>query len=200
MPSKTKGYFFIVFFFLSVVVYLLLPNFQAQYEFFKNFDIFQKDQYNFIFLMIFWVLIAYVLAELTMAAYRLAARLSWQTPKIGKILVSQGYITPDELYLALKEQSLKIGQVLVHEGRITPQQLETALKYKHNKNGKLLGEILTELGYTTEEDIRRVLKKMNRRLGNILCDKKLVSKYDIVCALSLKEYRIDDHGRISIMP
>jgi len=199
MSPKAKGYFFIVFLSLFVSLYMLLPKFPVLYAFFQNLDIFQKDQYNFIFLMVFFVLLAYALTELVFYTYRLAACLSWQTPKIGNILVSQGYITQDELHLALKEQSLRIGEVLVREKCITRQQLDIALKYEHKK-GQRLGKILTELGYATEEDIRRALKKMNRRLGNILCDRELVSKYDIACALSLKEYRIDDHGRISVRP
>jgi hypothetical protein len=61
MTQKTKGYFFIVFLILFVVLHMLLPKFPVLYALFQNFDIFQQDQYNFISLMIFFVLLAYAL-------------------------------------------------------------------------------------------------------------------------------------------
>ena len=195
MNSRTKGILFVAILSLCVVLYLLLPNFPPLYELVWSFNIFQHDQQSFILLMIFFVFIAYILTELAVYAYRFTAKIRWQTPKIGKILVSQGYITQDELFQALTEQSFKIGEILVQEGRITPQQLANALKYQHEKYGRL-GEILIELGYSKDEDIRWALKKINRKLGYILCDKKLLTEYDMACALSLKEYRIDNHGRI----
>jgi len=115
--------------------------------------------------------------------------------KIGKILVSQRYITQEQLYQALKEQSLRIGEVLVQEGRITPKQLQHALAIQKKENRRL-GKILTELSYSKEEDIRWALNKTHRRLGKILREKNLVSDYDLACALTLKKCHIDDQGRI----
>lgn len=145
--------------------------------------------------MVAFVFISYIMTELTAYAYRFAARMNWQTPKVGKILVSQGYITQEQLYQALKEQSLRIGEMLVQEGRITPKQLLHALTIQKKKKRRL-GEVLTELGYSKEEDIRWALNKTQRRLGKILREKNLVSDYDLACALTLKKCRIDDHGRI----
>jgi hypothetical protein len=195
MTSKTKSYIFIAFFSTCVVLFLLLSNFPDCCEFFNSFDIFGHARNNFIFLMVAFVFSSYIMTELAVYACHFASRMRWQTPKIGKILVSQGYITQNQLFQALQEQSLRIGEVLVREERITPQQLLHALAIQKKKKGRL-GEVLTELGYSKEEDIRWALYKTRRRLGKILRDKNLVSDYDLACALTLKSCRIDDHGRI----
>jgi len=195
MTSKTKSYIFLSFFSVSTVLFLALPNFPTCSKFIKSFDIFGHVHDNFIFLMVAFVFISYIMTELTVYTNHFASRMRWQTPKIGKILVSQGYITQDQLHQALKEQSLRIGEMLVMERRITPQQLAHALKIQKKKKRRL-GEILNELGYSKEADIRWALHKIHRRLGKILREKNLLSDYDFACAMSLKKCRIDDHGRI----
>ncbi len=52
-----------------------------------------------------------------------------------------------------KEQ---LGQVLIQRGVITPEQLSQALEAQ-KKQGGLLGEILTKLNFTAEEDIAQAL-------------------------------------------
>ena len=194
MTLKTKLFVFITFFSICVVLYLLLPNYPGYSDSVRSFDIFSQDHGNFIFLMIFFASIAYILTELAANTFRFLKRIGWHTLKVGEILVSQGYITQEELNQALLEQNFKIGEILAHDGRITPQQRDQALKYQQKKYRKI-GEILKEHGYSTKEDIRWALNKINRRLGKILRDKKLLDDYDLRCAMSLKKFRID-HGRI----
>lgn len=193
MTSKTKSYIFIAFFSACVVLFFLLSHFTVGCEFFNSFGIFRHDFDNFIFLMIVFVFVSYVVTEI--AVY--AVRMNWHTPKIGKILVSQKYITREELFQALQEQNLRIGEVLIRKGCISPKQLHHALEIQTKKRCRL-GEILIELGYATDNDIRWAFNKTQRRLGKILCEKNLVSDYDLACALTLKNYRIDDHGRIFV--
>ncbi|MDP4093447.1 MAG: spore germination protein GerPC [Bacillota bacterium] len=50
----------------------------------------------------------------------------------------------------------KLGDILVSAGRITTDQLETALK-EQGKRGKKLGEVISELGYMSENEIIDVL-------------------------------------------
>ena len=76
----------------------------------------------------------------------------WRRTKLGKILVSKGYLTEGELKEALSEQRLRIGDVLLQAGRITAQQLYQALDYQKNVSRKL-GEILRLLGHSSEGDI-----------------------------------------------
>lgn len=49
-----------------------------------------------------------------------------------------------------------LGQVLVQGGIITPEQLNKALQTQKEQGG-LIGEILTELGFASEEDIVQAL-------------------------------------------
>lgn len=50
----------------------------------------------------------------------------------------------------------KLGQVLLEGRIINPEQLNQALKIQKEQGG-LLGEILTRLGFTTEEEIAQAL-------------------------------------------
>lgn len=61
-------------------------------------------------------------------------------------------MTPFKRHI-LKEQ---LGQVLLQRGVITPEQLKQALAHQ-KEHGGLLGEILTRLGFTKEEDIAQAL-------------------------------------------
>ena len=50
----------------------------------------------------------------------------------------------------------KLGEVLLERGVITPKQLEEALTYQRTHGG-LLGQVLTQLGFATEEEIALAL-------------------------------------------
>ena len=104
-------------------------------------------------------------------------------PKLGKILLSQGYIDQDQLEAALSEQMLTLGQVLVQAGRITFQELQEALDYQ-KKVSQQLGEILKELGYAIPEDIDWALNRMKRKLGEILKDKQVLSDDELHRAMA----------------
>jgi hypothetical protein len=104
-------------------------------------------------------------------------------PKLGKILLSEGYIDQDQLEAALSEQMLTLGQVLVQAGRITFQELQEALDYQ-KKVSQQLGEILKELGYAIPEDIDWALNRMKRKLGEILKDKQVLSDDELHRAMA----------------
>ncbi|MCH7685171.1 MAG: Flp pilus assembly complex ATPase component TadA [Planctomycetes bacterium] len=58
----------------------------------------------------------------------------------------------------LLEPKLRLGDLLVSQGRLTPQQLDAALTDQMREAGdKLLGEVLLEKGYCTEENILECL-------------------------------------------
>ena len=50
----------------------------------------------------------------------------------------------------------RLGELLISEGLLTSPQVEEAL-VQQKKSGKLLGEILAELGYISETEIARIL-------------------------------------------
>ncbi len=53
---------------------------------------------------------------------------------------------------------LLLGQLLIKQGTINEEQLEEALQVQQTSDGgKLLGEVLLELGYCTDEDIMRAM-------------------------------------------
>jgi len=106
--------------------------------------------------------------------------------KLGKILVSKGYIAENELDKALSEQKLRIGEILVQSGHITPKQLETALDYQKNTVMKL-GETLKVLGYIMNKDLNWALSRMKRKLGEILTEMGLLKDYQLQQALALQE-------------
>ncbi|MDD4955516.1 MAG: diguanylate cyclase [Candidatus Omnitrophica bacterium] len=68
----------------------------------------------------------------------------------------------EDLLVYKKEEFLKnsykpIGQILIEQKKITEEQLEEALTL-HWKRGIILGEILTDCGFITIEDIEAALK------------------------------------------
>ena len=50
----------------------------------------------------------------------------------------------------------KLGELLVEKALVTQEQLDEALELQKDKGG-LIGEILVELKYTTEDDIAKML-------------------------------------------
>jgi len=106
-------------------------------------------------------------------------------PKLGKILVSEGYIDQGQLEAALSEQMLTLGQVLVQAGRITVRELQEALDYQE-KVSRQLGEILKELGHSTPEDVDWALNRIKRKLGEILKEDQVLSDHDLHRALAMQ--------------
>ncbi len=60
----------------------------------------------------------------------------------------------------LHAQPLKVGDLLLAHGMVTREQIEQALAYQKNRgHKKLLGEVLVELEYVTEEQVMEVLSE-----------------------------------------
>ncbi len=58
----------------------------------------------------------------------------------------------------MEQKRVRIGDLLLQNGTITAAQLESALTYQKGEGaGKKLGEILTQLGYTTEDEVCHAL-------------------------------------------
>jgi hypothetical protein len=106
-------------------------------------------------------------------------------PKLGKVLVSEGYITEKELETALSEQRDRLGEVLVKSDRVTAEQLHTALDFQKTESIKI-GEVLKEMGYITPQDLDWALARMKRRLGTILIGIGLLNDSELQRALTLQ--------------
>jgi len=187
MFSKRKIFLFLAMLYGILLCYLvvqfLLPNSPLA----RLSSIFQSVHVTFIFLAFSLLLITFVLSELTYFFYRKLRGMRWFRPKLGEILVSEGYLTEKKVKEALSEQSLRIGEVLVQGGRITTEQLSQALDYQKKVSGNL-GEILKELELATEKDINWALNRMERKLGRILREKSYITDYEVRRLLIQQRY------------
>ncbi len=187
MFSKTKIFLFLAMLYGILLCYLvfqfLLPNSPLA----RLSSIFQSVHVTFIFLTFSLLLITFVLSELIYFLYGKLRRMRWFRPKLGEILVSEGYLTEKEVKEALSEQSLRIGEVLVQGGRITTEQLNLALACQ-SKDSRNLGEILKVLGLATEKDINWALNRMERKLGRILREKSYITDHEVRRILIRQRY------------
>lgn len=182
-----KLYLFVTLFLVLSLFYLLLLFLFPGSSLAQGANIFQSVWANVIFLVISFLFIAFGLSELIDLVYRRLLRMRWHRIKLGDMLVSEGYITEGELNQALSEQRLKLGEVLFQSGRLSAQQLNQALDYQ-KKLSRRLGEILKKLGHSTDEDINWALDRMDRRLGDILREKRLVTDHELHRMLALQRY------------
>ncbi len=104
-------------------------------------------------------------------------------PKLGEVLVAEGYITQEELNQALGEQRQRLGEILVKTGRVTAEQLDLALE-RQKQDPRRIGEILREMAYATDEDVDWALTRMKRRIGKVLLERGLLTEYDVGWGLS----------------
>jgi hypothetical protein len=157
-----------------VVSVLLFPNWPLA----RLVAVFESVWATFVFLAFCLLSASFLVSELSYFLYRRVRSTRWFRPKLGEILVSEGYLTDKKLREALSEQGFRIGEVLVQGGRITTQQLNQALGQQKKDPGST-GEILIKLGYATQDDIIWALNRMDRRLGRILRDKGYLSDHEV---------------------
>ena len=112
-------------------------------------------------------------------------------PNLGQILVSKGYITEEELDKALAEQRVRLGEVLVRSDRITAEELHIALDYQKTESIKI-GEICKKLDHIKSEDLIWALKRMKRRLGEILIEIGVLKDNELQHALALQKESSQD--------
>ncbi|MEA3328434.1 MAG: hypothetical protein U9Q08_01655 [Candidatus Omnitrophota bacterium] len=76
---------------------------------------------------------------------------------LGEILVRLNYITKEKLDLALARQfGSKLGEILIKDKLINFKQLHRALEKQAQVN-RSLGEVLTDLGYVSEQNLLKAL-------------------------------------------
>lgn len=178
MFPKKKVLLFVAIFYGCLFLYLLCGFLFPTCALAQLTNIFESMWANFVLVAISLLFIAFVLSELTFFVYRRLRTTRWFRPKLGEILVSEGYLSDEKLREALSEQGLRIGEVLMKGGRVTREQLDEALA-QQKMDPKSTGEILIELGYATEDDIIWALNKMERRLGRILRDKGYLTDHEV---------------------
>ncbi len=97
--------------------------------------------------------------------------------------------TKKSLKEALSEQRLRLGGILLKAGVITAQQLEHALNHQKKANMKI-GEILRNLRYSTNENVKWALGMQNRRLGEIFVEKGFFTENEINEVLTRKRHAL----------
>jgi hypothetical protein len=108
-----------------------------------------------------------------------------KNPKIGKILVSKGYITEKDLDTALTQQRAKFGEVLAGADLITADQLHIALE-RQKKESIKIGEMCKKMGYITSEDLNWALDRIKRRLGEVLIELGALKDEELQDALTIQ--------------
>ena len=187
MRSRTKFSILLVVFFGILLSYLLLMSIFPSCWLTHLCGLSQSVTFNCLFLILSSLFVAWLFSEFIDFCYKKALEFRWRRSKLGKIFVSEGYVTEETLREALREQNLRVGEVLVRAGRITAEQLEHALN-RQRKIPEKLGDILKDLAYSTDEDIDWALDNTRKRLGEILVQNDVISRYDLNSSLALQRY------------
>lgn len=111
---------------------------------------------------------------------------------LGEILVSEGWITAEQLeHATLNQAEAKdyrpIGDICVEKNWISRQELKTILK--EHRVSLRIGDLLVHLGLVTEEQIEHAMadqKSSGKRLGQVLIDKGFISEDTLASALSVQ--------------
>jgi hypothetical protein len=175
---RTRFLVFGALFYILLSIYLIIVFFFPQSRVAGFSAVFEAFWAQFIFLVLCLVGVTLSLFGLFCFLCEEYLRSKWYQPKIGKLSVSEGFITKEQLKQVLEEQEQRIGEVLLSASRITQQQLEKALAQQKSTSARL-GEVLKHMGYVTEEDICWALGKMQRKVGEILVDKGMLAKQDV---------------------
>jgi len=149
--------------------------------------LFQSFWANCLLLVFFLVLATFALDTVVCFCCKRMMKTPWGKPKLGKLALRDGYVSKEELDEALKEQKLRIGQVLVLSGRLSEKQLAESLERQKQVSRKL-GEVLIDLGFSSQKDIDWALHMMERRLGEILRERNLLKEEDIEWLVGQQEF------------
>lgn len=192
ISPRTRIFLFSAIFYALLLSYVSAALVSPSSPYAQLASVFQNFWANFMLLVLFLVAATFCLYWVTCFFCRRMLSSPWGKPKLGKLLLRDGYISKEELEEALEEQKLRIGEVLVLSGRLKETQLDESLRRQKQVSRKL-GEVLIQLGFSTQRDIDWALHMMERRLGEILRERGLLKEEDIEWLLGEQEF-----GRRSI--
>lgn len=81
------------------------------------------------------------------------------TQFFGTYLLSGGYVTPEQLFSAMRrqyEEHIKLGTLAIHAGYMTAQQVDNTIIQQTHEDRKF-GDLAIALGYVTEEQVSELL-------------------------------------------
>lgn len=113
---------------------------------------------------------------------------------IGRVLVEQNALTPEQVERAAREQETirqrKLGDYLVVQEIVKPEQLLRALEEQQRMPLVRIGEALTALGFITEAQLQEALERQKRErslpLGELLVQSGLLTREQLRIALARK--------------
>ncbi len=114
--------------------------------------------------------------------------------RLGKLLIEEAAITPEQVDQAVqiqkKNRGQKLGELLVARQIVTPEQLLSALDKQARMPMVRLGEALVALGYVTDAQLNDVLgQQVSERvqpLGEVLLSREWVTQQQLRVALARK--------------
>jgi type II secretory ATPase GspE/PulE/Tfp pilus assembly ATPase PilB-like protein len=117
---------------------------------------------------------------------------------LDNILISEGYITDEDLKVFLKQQlnSMKLCELALHLDMVPQGVLQKAINIKRYQ--RTFGEVLCDLSLITPLDLNAVLKKYRKhlRLGEILVKQGIIDEPTLNMALLEQESRSEPLGNI----
>lgn len=105
------------------------------------------------------------------------------TQFFGNYLISNNYITQEQLFSAMQRQSTnhtKLGTLAIHAGYMTASEVDDVVIHQTHIDRKF-GEIAISLGYLTNEQVIELLKAQSPDflvLGQVLLDDGILSTSD----------------------
>jgi len=187
ISPRTRIFIFSAVFYALLLSYVSAALVSPSNPYAQLAAVFQSFWANFLLLVVFLVAASFCLYSAACFCCKRLLRTPWGKPKLGKLLVQDGYVSKEELEEALEEQKLRIGEILVLSGRLTLEQLDESLERQKQVSRKL-GEVLIELGFSTQKDVDWALHIMERRLGEILRQRGLLKEEDIEWLLGQQEF------------
>lgn len=105
------------------------------------------------------------------------------TQFFGNYLISNNYITQDQLFSAMQRQTskhTKLGTLAIHAGYMTASEVDDIVIHQTHEDRKF-GELAIELGYLTNEQVIELLKAQSPdflALGQVLLDDGTLTNTD----------------------
>lgn len=105
------------------------------------------------------------------------------TQFFGNYLLSNGYVTRDQLFSAMQreaDQHMKLGTLAIHAGYMNAAQVDDVVIHQTHQDSRF-GELAVELGYLTDEQVHELLKQQTPAflsLGQVLLDDGVLNNTD----------------------
>lgn len=111
------------------------------------------------------------------------------TQFFGNYLLSNGYVTKEQLFSAMQRQSsqhMKLGTLAIHSGYMDSAKVDEVVIQQTHQDRKF-GELAVELGYLTDDQVSELLRQQPPAflmLGQVLLDDGILTNSDLETILN----------------